>query len=84
MPKYSVVIPVYNSADIVAVSGLLTTTMTNFPRVVEALSAAGLGKVGVMIGGAPVTRAYADEIGAAGFAEDCVSGVDEALHLMVT
>ncbi len=73
-----------NDADIVAVSGLLTTTMTNFPRVVDALNAAGLGKVRVMIGGAPVTRAYADEIGAAGFAEDCASGVDEALRLMAT
>ncbi len=83
-PEAFVSAVVENNADIVAVSGLLTTTMTNFPRVVEALSAAGLGKVRVMIGGAPVTRAYADEIGAAGFAEDCVSGVDEALHLMVT
>ncbi len=71
-----------NDADIVALSGLLTTTMVNFPRVIEALNAAGLKKVRVMIGGAPVTRGYADEIGAEGFAEDCASGDDEALRLM--
>ncbi|MEE8354155.1 MAG: corrinoid protein [Dehalococcoidales bacterium] len=71
-----------NDADIVALSGLLTTTMTCFPLVIEALNAAGLEKVRVMIGGAPVTRGYADEIGAEGFAEDCASGVDEALRLM--
>ena len=71
-----------NDADIVALSGLLTTTMVNFPRVIEALNAAGLKKVRVMIGGAPVPRGYADEIGAEGFAEDCASGVDEALRLM--
>jgi len=35
-----------------------------------------------MIGGAPVTRAYADEIGAEGFAEDCASAVDETARLM--
>ena len=35
-----------------------------------------------MIGGTPVTRAYADEIGAEGFAEDCTSAVDEAARLM--
>ena len=71
-----------NDADIVALSGLLTTTMINFPRVIEALNAAGLGKARVMIGGAPVTRSYADEIGAEGFAEDCASAVDEATRLM--
>jgi len=39
-------------------------------------------KVRVMIRGAPVTRAYADEIGAEGFTEDCASAVDEAARLM--
>lgn len=72
-----------NNADIIALSGLLTTTMTYFPVVIEALGKAGLkGKVKVMIGGAPVSRAYADEIGAEGFAEDCASAVDEAARLM--
>ena len=40
------------------------------------------GKVKIMIGGAPITRAYADEIEAEGFAEDCTSAVDEAARLM--
>ncbi len=72
-----------SNADIVAISGLLTTTMTYFPVVIEALEKAELkGKVKVMIGGAPVSRAYADEIGAEGFAEDCASAVDEATRLM--
>jgi len=72
-----------NNADIVAVSGLLTTTITYFPMVIEALKKAGLkNKVKVMIGGAPVTRGLADSIGAEGFAEDCTSAVDEAARLM--
>jgi len=73
-----------SNADIVAMSGLLTTTITYFPTVIKALEKAGLeNKVKVMIGGAPVNRAYADEIGAEGFAEDCASAVDEAARLMV-
>jgi len=72
-----------SNADIVALSGLVTTTITYFPAVIEALEKAGLkNKVKVMIGGAPVNRAYADEIGAEGFAEDCTSAVDEAARLM--
>ena len=74
-----------SDADIIALSGLLTTTMTYMPEVIAALDKAGLrGRVKVMIGGAPVTRAYADEIGAEGFAEDCASAVDEASRLMAT
>jgi 5-methyltetrahydrofolate--homocysteine methyltransferase len=72
-----------NEADIVAISGLLTSTIFHFKRVVDLLEKVGLkGKLKVMIGGAPVTRAYADEIGAEGFAENCVTAVDEADRLM--
>ena len=72
-----------SNADIIALSGLLTTTIIYFPAVIKALEKAGLkNKVKVMIGGAPVSRAYADEIGAEGFAEDCASAVDEATRLM--
>jgi len=72
-----------NKAAVIAMSGLLTTTITYFPVVIKALEKAGLkSKVKVMIGGAPVTRAYADEIGAEGFAEDCASAVDETARLM--
>ncbi|MBI4595716.1 MAG: corrinoid protein [Candidatus Tectomicrobia bacterium] len=72
-----------HKAHIVAVSALLTTTITSFPTIVGALQKAGLkNKVRVMVGGAPVTRAYADQVGAEGFAEDCISAVDEAARLM--
>jgi len=72
----------YN-ADIVGMSTLLTITMPYMPKVVEALEQAGLKhKVRVMIGGAPITREFADSIGAEGFAEDCVSAVDEAIRLI--
>ncbi len=72
-----------HGADIIAISALLTTTMVNMPRVTAALGLAGLKhKVKVMIGGAPVTRRYADEIGAEGFAEDCTAAVQEAKRLV--
>lgn len=72
-----------HSADIIGISALLTLTMTYMPKVVKALEQAGLRhKVKVMIGGAPITREFADDIGAEGFAEDCVSAVDEAMRLM--
>jgi 5-methyltetrahydrofolate--homocysteine methyltransferase len=71
-----------HSPDIVAMSALLTITMTNMPEVISALEAAGLrNSVNVMIGGAPITREYADQIGAEGFAEDCASAVQEAERL---
>ncbi len=72
-----------HSPDIVAMSALLTITMTNMPEVISALDEAGLrDKVRVMIGGAPITREYADQIGAEGFAEDCASAVQEAERLL--
>ena len=70
-------------ADIVAMSALLTMTMVEMPGVVKALKEAGLkSKVKILIGGAPITREFADQIGAEGFAEDCASAVDEAARLM--
>jgi 5-methyltetrahydrofolate--homocysteine methyltransferase len=70
-------------ANIVAASALLTTTMTMIPDIVKALKEAGLkGKVKVMIGGAPITRQFADEVGIEGYADDCASAVDEADRLM--
>ena len=71
------------NADIVAISALLTITMTSMPVIIDALEKGGLrDKVRVMIGGAPITREFADSIGAEGFAEDCVSAVDEAKRLI--
>ena len=71
------------NADIVATSALLTTTMTLIPDIVAALEKVGLkNKVRVMIGGAPITREFADQVGAEGYADDCASAVDEADRLM--
>jgi 5-methyltetrahydrofolate--homocysteine methyltransferase len=71
------------NADIVATSALLTTTMTIIPAISKALEAAGVrSKVKMMIGGAPITRQFADEIGVEGYADDCASAVDEADRLM--
>ncbi|MGB2963889.1 MAG: corrinoid protein [Anaerolineales bacterium] len=70
-------------ADIVGASALLTTTMLQQKKLVEALEGAGLrDKVKVMVGGAPVTDKYAVEIGADGYAEDAISAVDVAYRLM--
>ncbi|MCU0504370.1 MAG: corrinoid protein [Chloroflexi bacterium] len=72
-----------NNADIVGVSALLTTTMTGQRTVVESLAAAGLRPgVKVIVGGAPVTRAWAAEIGADGYSEDAVGAVALATKLM--
>ena len=70
-------------ADIVGVSALLTTTMRNQKTVIEALEKAGLrSQVKVMVGGAPVTRRWAEEIGADGYAKDAMSAVALARELM--
>ena len=72
----------YN-ADIVGLSALLTTTMLQQRDVVEHLAEAGLReRVKVMVGGSPVTRGWADQIGADGFAEDAATSVGEAKRLM--
>jgi corrinoid protein of di/trimethylamine methyltransferase len=71
------------NADIVAISALLTTTMTGQRTVVDALAAAGLRPgVRVLVGGAPVTRSWAQEIGADGYGEDAVGAVKVARDLM--
>jgi len=70
-------------ADIVGVSALLTTTMRNQKGVIESLQQAGVrSKVRVMVGGAPVTRRWAEEIGADGYAKDAVAAVALAQQLI--
>jgi corrinoid protein of di/trimethylamine methyltransferase len=70
-------------ADIVGASALLTTTMRNQKSVIEALEQAGLrAQIKVMVGGAPVTRRWAEEIGADGYAKDAMSAVALAQELM--
>jgi len=71
-----------NDATIVGASALLTTTMLQQQKLIEAIEGAGLrNKVKVMVGGAPVTQAYAEQIGADGYAEDAISAVDMAFRL---
>ena len=72
-----------SNADIVGASALLTTTMLQQKKLVEALEEAGLrDKVKVLVGGAPVTESFAKEIGADGYAEDAISAVGIAFRLM--
>jgi len=69
--------------DIVALSALLTTTMPNMKATIDALKAAGLReKVKVMIGGAPVTDSYAQQIGADGYSPDASRAVNLAKSLI--
>lgn len=69
--------------DIVGLSALLTLTMSNQAKTIRALQTAGLRhKVRVMIGGAPVTQDYADEIGADAYASNAVEAVKKAAILI--
>ena len=67
--------------QVVGLSALLTTTMPSMEKTIQALKAAGIA-VKTMIGGAPVTQAYADKIGADGYAPDAASAVDVAKKLV--
>jgi 5-methyltetrahydrofolate--homocysteine methyltransferase len=67
--------------QVVGMSALLTTTMPSMEKTIKALKDAGL-KTKVMIGGAPVTQAYADKIGANGYAADAATAVDVAKTLL--
>ncbi len=70
-------------ASLVAMSALLTTTMNSMKTTVEALKAAGVrNKVKIMIGGAPVTQKYADEIGADGYSSNANAAVALARKLV--
>ena len=71
-----------SGCKLVALSALLTTTMPQMKTVVDSLKEAGLDGVKVIIGGAPVTQNYCDEIGAHGYAPDAASAVDKAKELL--
>jgi corrinoid protein of di/trimethylamine methyltransferase len=72
-----------HQANLVAMSALLTTTMVNMKGAVEALVAAGLReKVKIMVGGAPVTDAWAHSIGADGYGKDAPAAVELARQLV--
>ena len=76
VPAEKFIEAIRNGANVVAMSALLTTTMTNMQLAIEAIKEAGLrDQVRIIIGGAPITKSYADEIGADGYAEDASSAV---------
>jgi 5-methyltetrahydrofolate--homocysteine methyltransferase len=71
--------------DVVGMSALLTTTMRSMEHTVKALEEAGLrDKVKIMIGGAPVTQAFSDQIGADGYASNAASAADLAKSFVRT
>ena len=72
-----------NQPDILCMSALLTTTMGYMKEVIDALEAAGIrDQVKVMVGGAPVTQGFADEIGADGYSDNANSAVTVAKQLL--
>jgi corrinoid protein of di/trimethylamine methyltransferase len=72
-------------ANIIAMSALLTTTMPAMRTTVDALKQAGVrDKVKVLIGGAPITQKYADEIGADGYSDNAVGAVGVAKKVLAT
>ena len=70
-----------NGAQLVGMSALLTTTMPGMEKTIKALQDAGV-TAKIMVGGAPVTKGFADKIGAQGFAPDAASAVDTAKSLV--
>lgn len=71
------------NADAVAMSALLTTTMPAMKDIIESIDAAGLrDSVKILVGGAPVTQGFADEIGADGYAPDAASAADLTKELI--
>lgn len=80
--KFVEAVRTYNP-NILGMSALLTTTMVEMKRVIEALKEAGLReRVKVMVGGAPVTQEFADEIGADGYAPNASLAVEKAKALL--
>jgi len=71
-----------NNAHIIGLSALLTTTMPMMKETINAIKAANLSQSKVIIGGAPITQDFANEIGADGFAPDAATAVEVARKLM--
>ena len=70
-------------ANIIAMSALLTTTMPSMKTTIDAIKAAGVrDQVKVLIGGAPITQKYADEIGADGYSDNAAGAVTLARQLV--
>lgn len=71
-----------HNAQIIGLSALLTTTMPAMKTTIQAIRAAGLNAVKVIIGGAPITQEFAREIGADGYGPDAATAVDVARQLV--
>jgi len=83
VPPEKFVTAAKNGVKVLGLSALLTTTMVAMKDVIEALKKEGLkDQVKVIIGGAPITQSYADEIGADGYAPDAASAVDKVKELL--
>ncbi|MCM8764513.1 MAG: corrinoid protein [Candidatus Omnitrophica bacterium] len=83
VPEEKFVEAAKNGAQLIGLSALLTTTMPAMKSVIEKLKSEGVrDRVKIIIGGAPVTQTYADEIGADGYAPDAGSAVDKAKELL--
>jgi 5-methyltetrahydrofolate--homocysteine methyltransferase len=83
-PEAYVNTAIAQGAQVIGLSALLTTTMPSMKATVEALQESGMaGKIKVMIGGAPVTQKYADEIGADGYARDA-AGAARLVEQLIT
>jgi 5-methyltetrahydrofolate--homocysteine methyltransferase len=83
VPPEKFIQAIRDGARVVAMSALLTTTMVNMKSTIEAIKAAGLrDKTFVVIGGAPITQAYAEEIGADGYASDASSAARKICELI--
>ena len=74
-----------DGAQIIGMSALFTTTMPGMKTTIEALSSHGIrDSVKVIVGGAPLTQSYADEIGADGYAPDAASASELALEMIAS
>ena len=74
---------VKRGAQLIGMSAMLTTTMPSMKATIDALQAAGVrANVKIMVGGAPLTQSYADQIGADGYSQDASSAVRKAKELL--
>ncbi len=71
-----------HGAHVIALSALLTTTMPAMKTTVDAIRASTVKGIKVMVGGAPISQEYCDQIGADGYSPDAASAVDLALRLV--
>ena len=85
VPPEKFIQAIRDGANVVAMSALLTTTMTNMPITIEAIREAGLReRARIVVGGAPITKSYADEIGADGYASDASSATRLVAEVLAT